>query len=68
VYSRAGTAARSTVPLAAPLAGRKRGSDSPRMKTKMKRTATMMKRPPKVMKPTAKRSISFTRRSRPAWA
>ncbi len=60
----AGTRARFTVPFASPVAGRKSGSASPRMNTKMNNTATMMKMPPKVMTPTASRSRSLTRRMR----
>ena len=63
-YSSGGTEPSVTAPLASPLAGRNSGTDSPRMKTKMKSTATMMNIPPKVMNPTAKRSIRLTRRSR----
>ena len=37
------------------------------MKTKMNETAMMMKMPPKVMKPTAKRSMRLTRLIRLAW-
>ena len=41
-----GTAARFTVPRAAPVAGRKSGMASLKMKMKMNETATMMKMPP----------------------
>src|SRR5260370_19787182 len=56
--------ARLTTPRACPWAGRNRGRVSPRMKRKMKNTATMMKRPPSVMVPVARRSITFTRAMR----
>jgi hypothetical protein len=55
------TPASEIFPSLSPFAPRKRGTASAKMKTKMKRTLRMMKRPPKVITPVAPRSTSLTR-------